>query len=359
MPTPATRRYHAALSAARDAALTLTGDQARLLLEILDEYGREIERLVAAGFTGWTYDAVLREVSALVDAMSVDMATTTGQAITLTARQMAEVQALATAELIAAHGVDLAVSAAFAGTGARAAAAVLARPELAEAFVTIRLDAKQAANRILTRGLARGAPSTAVARELRQYIAMPQSLIEGDMGILADRRRIGYAAIEALGYERTPENLALVRSEASQIAHRAMRIARTETMTAQHEALVQGAIDSPVVGWLHWELSYRHDPKYPCACEAIADLDLYGHGPGMYDPRNTPIRPHPHCFCVVTSILKPESEWGQDRGPVPEPVVPIEVVAEGLELAPSVQASFIRAVEAGRSRVAAPELVGV
>lgn len=352
-----TARYHAALSAARDAALTLTADQQRLLLQILEEYGREIERLVAAGLSRRTFDVVLREVSALVDAMSVDMATTTGQAITLTARQMAEVQALATADLIAAHGVDLAVSAAFAGTGARAAQAVLARPELAEAFVTIRLDAKQAANRILTRGLARGAPSTAVARELRQYIAMPGSLIEGDMGILADRRRIGYAAIEALGYERTPENLALVRSEASQIAHRAMRIARTETMTAHAETLIQGAIDSPVVAFVHWTLSYRH--REPCACEALAELDLYGHGAGLYDPRNTPIRPHPHCWCPLLLVLRPESEWGRPRGPVPALLVDLGRAAEGLDYSPSVQRSFIDAVEAASRWAAAPELVGV
>lgn len=353
----ATRRYHAALSAARDAAIILTGDQQRLLIEILEEYAREIERLVARGVTARTLDPTLREIAALLDAMTVDMATTTGEAIRLTARQMAEAQALATAELVAAHGVEVAVSAAFAGTGARAAATVLARPELAEAFVTIRRDAKAAANRIIRRGLVRGAPSTAIARELRQYIVMPGSLLEGDASLLADRRRIGYAAVEALGYERTPENLALVRSEASQIAHRAARIARTETMVAQHEALVQGAIDSPVVAYLHWRLSYRHSE--PCACEPLAEMDLYGHGPGLYDPRNTPIRPHPHCWCILFQVLRPQAEWGKERGPVPRLLVDLERTAEGLDLAPSVQRSFIDAVEAGSRRAAAPELVGV
>lgn len=344
--TAATARYHAALSAARDAALVLTRDQQRLLIEILEEYAKEIERAAAVGLTRRTSAAVLREVAALIDAMTGDLAGATGDAIRLTARQVAEVQALATAELIAASGSTLAVGAAFTGTGARAAQAVLARPELAEAFVTIRTNAKAAANRIIRRGMIRGAPYTAVARELRQHIVMPDSLLEGDAVLLADRRRIGYKAIEALGYEPTPANLALVRSEASQIAYRAARIARTETMVAQAEATIQGAIDSPVVALVHWTLSYRHTEA--CACEPLAELDLYGHGPGLYDPRNGPIRPHAHCWCPILHVLRSKDQWGKPRGPVPELLVDLDHTAEGLDLSPSARAAFVRAVRTGQ-----------
>lgn len=352
MPTTA---YHRALRAARDAALVLTEEAQREFLAILEEYAREIERRVSAGLARRTDAAMLREVSALIDAMSVDLAGATGEVIRLTARRVAEVQAQATAALIAEAGVDVAVAAAFGGTGARAAQAVLARPALTEAFVTIRRQAAQAANRILVQGRLRGAPPMAIARELRQYIALPGSVLEGDASILADRRRIGYATVERLGYEPTPENLARVRADASQIAYRAARIARTEVMVSEAETLVQGAIDSPVVAFVQWALSYRHSE--PCACEPIAELDLYGHGPGLYDPRCTPVRPHPHCWCVLTHVLRSRDQWGQERGPVPDFAVDLEHVAESTELPPSAQAAFISAVETGRARTLEP--VGV
>lgn len=351
MPT----RYHAAIRAARDTGLQLSAEQQARLVALLEEYAREIERRAAAGLARRTDAAVLREVSAILDAMAVDLATATGEAVRLTARQIAEIQARATLELVTAAGVDVAVAAAFGMTGARAAQAVLARPELAEAFVTIRRVSAQAANRIIARGRLRGAPPTAIAKELRQYIALPGSALEGQGTLLADRRRIGYAAIEQLGYEPTPENLALVRSEASQIAYRAARIARTETANAQSEALIQGAIDSPVVAFVQWALSARHTE--PCACEPIAELDLYGHGPGLYDPRCVPIRPHPHCLCLLTHVLRSRDQWGQERGPVPDLAVSLEHEAEATGLPPSAQAAFVRAVETGRARTLEP--VGV
>lgn len=348
-------RYHAAIRSARDVALRLSAENQARLIELLEEWAREIERRAAAGLATRTDAVVLREISALLDAMAVDLATATGEAIRLTARQIAEIQALATLELVRSAGIDAAVTAAFGSTGIRAAQAVLARPELAEAFVTIRRAAKQAANRIITRGRLRGAQPTEIAQELRQYIALPGSRLEGQATILADRRRIGYATLRALGYEPTPENLALVRSEASQIAYRAARIARTETMVAQAEALVQGAIDSPVVAYVQWSLSTRHSE--PCACEPIAELDLYGHGPGVYDPRNVPVRPHPHCLCVLTHVLRSRSEWGQERGPVPALTVELEREAEATGLSPSAQEAFVRAVETGHARTLEPVAV--
>lgn len=343
MSTP---RYHQAIASARDIALVLSLAQQRELLDILEDYAREIERMVARGIQSRTAGAVLREISALIDAMTNELAGSVGDGVRLTARQMAEIQAAATAELMAGSG--LAVGATFSGTGARAAQAILSRPELAEAFVTIRRQSAAAANRIVRRGILRGAPPQSIARELRQYISMPGSLLEGDASILADRRSIGYRVVEELGYDPTPENLALVRSEASQIASRASRIARTEIMQAEAEAHRQGAEESPVVAFIQWRLSYRH--REPCACEPIAREDLYGHGSGRYDPRNVPARPHPHCFCVHVDVLRPPEEWGAERRPVPQLVVNPEEVAEQAGYSPSIQASFMSAVQTGQQR---------
>lgn len=349
MTTP-TQRYHATLATARDVALQLTADQQRALLAVLEEYAREIEARIARGILAPADAQTLREATAIIDEMSRTLAASTGDGIRLTARRVAEIQARATAELLAASGSTLAVGAAFGTTGVRAAQATLARPELADAFVTIRRDAVALADRILTRGIARGAPATAIARELRQAIAMPGSLLEGDASILADRRRIGYEAIQALGYEPTPENLYLVRAEASQIASRAQRIARTEIMQAEAETFAVGSADSPVVAYVDVRLSYRHDPKHPCACEPIAQLDLYGFGPGRYDPRQVPVRPHPACWCPRSTVLRPMSEWGAPRGPLPEVKVELEHEAEAFGISPSAQAAFLSAVRAGAGR---------
>lgn len=343
-----TRRYHAAIRAARRTGLRLSAEHQAELVQLLEEYAREIERRVAAGLARRTDRVVLREVSDLIDAMVVDLARATGEAVRLTTRQIAEIQATATTELVRAAGVEVGVAAAFGSTGARAAQAILARPELTEAFVTIQDQATAAANRVLVRGRLRGAHAVEIARELRQYIALPESSLAGDVALLADRRRIGYAAVERLGYEPTPENLALVRSEAGQIAYRAARIARTESANAQREALIQGAIDSPVVAFTEWSLSVRHTE--PCACEPIAELDLYGHGPGLYDPRNVPVAPHPHCLCILAHVLRDRSEWGTDRGPVPDVVVDLGDVVSDTDLPPSAQRAFVRAVEVGHGR---------
>lgn len=348
----ASDRYHEVLRAAHQLGLRLSVENQRRLLRLLERWAREIERRAAAGLARRTDAVVIRELRALIDAMTIELAQATGDMVRLTTRQVAELQALATLELLRSAEVDAAIAAAFGGTGARAAQAILARPEIAEAFVTIRREAEKAVSRIIIRGRLRGAQPTAIAKELRQYIALPRSpLIEGELSVLADRRRISYRLIEEFGYKPTPENLALVRSEASVIAHRAARIARTETMNAQSETLIQGAIDSPVVAYVQWSLSRRHTE--PCACEPIAELDLYGHGPGLYDPRNVPTRPHPHCLCVLTHVLRPRSEWGKERGPVPELAVDLEATAYATGYYPSIQEAFIRAVEAGRAR--APE----
>lgn len=341
-------RYHAAIEAARRVALALTVAQQRALLAILEDYARDIEARVTGGLRGGTNARLLQEVRAVIAEMTRDMAGSVGSGIRQTARRLAEIQSTATLELVASSATRIAVAEAFAATGARAAAAVIARPELAEAFVTIRREASSAANRILTRGMVRGAPAQAVARELRQFVSLPGSRLQGKGSVLDDRRRIGFRQVQALGYDPTPENLALVRRDASRIAYRASTIARTEIMQAEAEVLRQGAEDSPVVALVEIRLSYRHSE--PCACEPIAQLDLYGHGPGRYDPRNVPPRPHPRCWCPRKHILRPESDWGAERGPTPVAIMDLESVAEESGLSPSAQKALLRAIQVGAGR---------
>ncbi len=347
-------RYFRQLEAARDVALGLTADQEQEFLELLREYAEEIAARVSAGLTSATRVQVLAEVELLLDELTRDMAISTGRHIHLTAERLAEAHARATLALLSSAGSNIAAAPLFSGVAARSAQAILARPELSQAFVTIRRESVAAADQIIKRGVLRGAPSSAISRELRQHIVGTGSLLEGDATLLADRRKISYAAIQELGYEPTPENLAMVRKEAGQIAAKAQRIARTEIMNTEREVATQAAIVSPVVEFVEIRLSYRHTVK--CACEPIVQADLYGHGEGRYDPRNVPVRPHPNCWCAHRNILLPVGRWGEARGPVPELRADLADVAKIFELTPSQQSAFEAAINAGqRGRAARRE----
>ncbi|MGH7577929.1 MAG: hypothetical protein ACREM1_22765, partial [Longimicrobiales bacterium] len=200
----------------------------------------------------------------------------------------------------------------FGGIGTSAAQAVLARPELARAFRTVRRESVTAVDGIIQRALLRGATSDKLERELRLHVLGADTL---PARLLLDRRRIGYRAIQALGYEPTRENLRAVRREAGQVANRARLIARTEPMNAEHEAGIQAAIASPVVAAIQWRLSGRHPVRDQC--DDLAHGDWFGLGPGIYDPRQVPRRPHPRCLCLRTHVLRSPEEWGAERGPLP------------------------------------------
>lgn len=326
-------RYHQQIAGARDVALALTVAQQQEFLELLFEYANEMAARVSVGLSSATVDQTLAELDFIIQRMARDLALSTGENVRLTAQRVADIQAEATAALIASSSSSISASVSFSGAATRAAQAILARRELAEAFATIRDETSSAANRILRRGLLRGAPSTAIARELRQYVVADGSLLEGDASILADRRRIGYGTLIELGYEPTPENLEMIRKEAAQIASKAQRIARTEIMQTEREVSIQAAIDSPVVAYIKIRLSYRHKAK--CACEPIVEADWFGLGEGVYPVRQVPSRPHPNCWCPHSNILLPESEWGKPRPADPERVLDPDDVAARFNLSPS------------------------
>ncbi|HEY8432329.1 MAG TPA: hypothetical protein VIL20_28345 [Sandaracinaceae bacterium] len=337
--------YHRQILEARRIGLALIGRQEALLLELLQEYAEEIERIVRRGFGTTAHQRLLAQLREIIVQLTREMAASTAQGIRLTAERIAEIHARATVALAG----EAVVGAAFGSVGLQAAQAVLSRPELSRAFVSIRREAIETVDRILQRGILRGATPAQIARELRAYIAAPESLLEGDAALLRDRRRIGYKAIEALGYEPTPENLARVRAEASRIASRAQLIARTEIATAAHEAAVQAAIASPVVAAVRWTLSSRH-PE-PDACDLLAEGDCYGLGAGVYDPRAVPAKPHPRCLCYLRHVLRPPKEWGQPRSPLPERILDPAALVEAEGLPPSQLRQLEQAIELGEQRL--------
>ena len=95
------------------------------------------------------------------------------------------------------------------------------------------------------------------------------------------------------------------------IHYNALRLARTEIANAYHEAEVMAATASKVVSGLKWNLSPAHG-IYD-VCDQLADQDVYGMGPGVYPPEDTPLCPHPNDMCYVTREILPVEMWGKER----------------------------------------------
>ena len=290
-----TNAYLRTLATARATGLALSEAQLRAFMALLAEYAEELSVRVAAGLATRSQRYALATADEILQQLARDLALSTRNGVTLTARRLAEIHARATAGLMQSAGVvppalfgDLAVS---------AAGSVLARPELAASFRSIRRDSVDAVDRILHRAILRGATADQVERELRLHVLGAEAFPER---LLRDRRRIGYDAIEQLGYEPTRANLEAVRAEAGRVSARARLIARTEVMQAEMETNQQAAAASPVVGLVRWRLSRRHPEVDPC--DALADTDWFGYGPGRYLPGYAPPRPHPRCFLPGTLV---------------------------------------------------------
>ena len=339
--------YARQIEAARAVGLSMTRTQAQAFLRILEAYAEELSARVAAGIATRTQEQSLAMAREIIRQMVRDLAVATGHGVRVTSDRVADIYAQATGDLLRSDPAG----AAFTGTlfpalNTSAAQAVLSRPELSAAFVTIRRESVIAVDKIIQRAILRGATSTRTAMELRLHVLGADAL---PADLLLDRRRIGYDAIQAMGYEPTRENLLLVRKNAGQVAAKAQLIARTEPMNAEWEAHMQAAAASPVVAAIHWKLSHRH--KDVDACDLFAIADWYGLGAGIYDPRMVPPRPHPRCLCYQEDVIAPVSQWGKARGTPPVRRLEVADLVNVYELSPSQEAMVARALVIGEGRM--------
>lgn len=326
------QRYFRQVQEARAVGLRMTGASLEGFNRILEEYAERLARAIGRAADPaqlLTDRRFLATLDRILDELALDMATATRNSITFTVRRVSEIHAQATAEMLAAEGIA-AIGVSGTGVATRVLQGYLARPELAEAFRTIAPNSRQAVNGILRRAAVEGISGPQLALQLRTHILGADAIPDR---FLLDRRRIGYEALRQMGLEPTRENLLATRKMAGQLSGKANLIARTEPMNAQHEARVQATIESPVVQALEWHLSSAH-PK-PDFCDTLADEDLFGMGPGRYDPRACPPRPHPRCLCFTIDILLPVDKWGQPRGPVPKLQTTTEDIVELYGFTPS------------------------
>jgi len=342
--------YHRQVELARAAALRISAQATEELLALLQEYADELAARVSPGRALGGEQRALQVAREIIRELTVDMARIVGRNVRLSANRVAEIHASALAGLVESAGATVALE--LGGIGVQAAQAVLSRPELSASFRSIRRESVAAVDRIIKRALVRGASADNIARELRTHILGADAFPER---LLLDRRRIGYAAIRELGYEPTPENLAAVRADTGEIADRARLIARTEPLVAEHEARVRSAADSGVIAGLRWRVSNARPEGHvgaPCViCRILQDVDWFGLGEGVYDPRAVPARSHPRCLCRTVSIVREPADWGRPRGPVPAMVVAVADVVASYELSPSQEAMLTRALDAAGAGV--------
>lgn len=91
------------------------------------------------------------------------------------------------------------------------------------------------------------------------------------------------------------------------VSYNAMRLARTEINNAFHQTSIRSTIDMPWVDGYKWNISGSHVHKD--VCNDMANTDHDGIGRGVYKKGNVPGKPHPHCFCYVTTVNKGAGEF--------------------------------------------------
>jgi hypothetical protein len=110
------------------------------------------------------------------------------------------------------------------------------------------------------------------------------------------------------GRERFPEGLpdAAQRpsaADAYSLNHNAQRIAFSETHNARREAEVQHFTADPYIAVGRWTLSpNRGTQRQPDICDALAGIDWYGLGKGVFFLSRVPPSPHPWDRCELMPL---------------------------------------------------------
>lgn len=89
------------------------------------------------------------------------------------------------------------------------------------------------------------------------------------------------------------------------IRYAAMRLARSEINNAAHAVAVDAMAGRPWIEGGKWNLSASH-PKVDI-CDDLAEGGPKGDG--IYPPGEIPGLPHPHCFCVITPVSIPDTDF--------------------------------------------------
>jgi hypothetical protein len=92
------------------------------------------------------------------------------------------------------------------------------------------------------------------------------------------------------------------------VSYSAKRLGRTELNNAFHRQQIDEADDSPFVSAVQWHLSGSH--RHSDACDTYAHgVHVPGGGQGVFATGEVPPKPHPQCFCFLTTVHVGEDEF--------------------------------------------------
>ena len=337
--------YRQFVAAARASTLQLTR---RALAELATEYARLMAVLVeeAERATPQRSDRLIQRSRAANQALArvrsriLALETDAERAARIMGDGHSQAVELAARDFSAGTraGRGVAVSASFESVPERAVEALLKRRQLAHSYGLASYSqlfrsvgdsategVLESIDRQLVQGVARGADSRTVAREIARELTDGKPGLRRAVERLSPSLRRTGATLSGRGAAVALESDEL--AAAKELLTRARRIARSEILGAQLEADRLAQHLSPVVRATRWRLSGNHPPS-GCECEVFARTDLYGLGTGVFPTNALPSRPHPNCGCSLEAVTRGPSEWD-----APKPVAdrPAELAAYPFE----------------------------
>jgi hypothetical protein len=286
MPTP--NAYLAAMKAARLRGYSIDVETARATRAALDAYARELAARIAALPEGEPQLAARRSAENVATA----------------ARQLEARIAVAIE-----RGVDVTFTDTLAVWQDAAERVAKSAPDVPNATLGAIRNAEITQAQAFTAGRLSYSWRSLVRENVEQAAKVTASLVRdallrGDSPDELARALVPFVT----GRERFPAGLpdAADRpsaADAYSLDHNAQRIAFSETHNARREAEVQHFTADPYIAAGRWTLSpNRGTQRQPDVCDALAKLDWYGLGAGVFFLSRVPPSPHPWDRCELMPL---------------------------------------------------------
>lgn len=321
MPDPIQNAYTQALVEARKRGLSVGRTGLERLRRSFAAALQAITRDVAEGRITAERGKALRAqaIRALSD-FETAFAQLTEASARVTAQQVTEIHRSVVRSLGEQHGLPNlaagAVGAEFDVIPTKVVGSILARSGNAATFRTVlrrRLtDVVPQIDSFIESAVSRGVATGRATYDLASILA------NGDPDVMAmlpaglrSRLHRGVGQIDFSVYGLTEAQVSAARS----LLYDARRIMVSETNNAMREAGARAAVASPIIEAAKWQTSGRH--SHTDACDALAEINLYGYGPGQHPVDAWPFAPHPHCACSQGGpiVYRPVREWNKPKGP--------------------------------------------
>lgn len=120
-------------------------------------------------------------------------------------------------------------------------------------------------------------------------------------------RRVNIALIRGLSAKEFADSISSLLRPGTAVNYNAMRLARTEINNAFHFTQIRYTREMPWVDGYRWNLSGSH-PTLD-VCNTYAQGNHNGIGRGVYKKSDVPGKPHPHCFCYLTTVTASNAKF--------------------------------------------------